>query len=426
MLRTVSFVGGRPRPVARRLWDAHDGGFPAGLVHLVERCSPTPVRVIDRRRAPSAQPCPIADAPSWLRPYQLEGVKRVLERERGILYMATGSGKTNAAVALAVLVPVRWGFLVHRSNLVEQAAERYEKWGGGLKVGRVVEGRWRIPKNADVVCASFQSVYAALKKRDPRARALLDSFEGLVVDEVHCLAADTLQQVAMSTPNARWRVGLSGTPLSRGDRKNVLVMAPLGPVIHRVTAEELVAGGVLAKPRVQMVRVEQEGDGWPTYQGAYGALVVRSGPRNRALVELALRCEKPALLFVKEVDHGKALAKYLQRAGVRAEFVWGAHSAEWRASLASQLARGQLDVVVCSVVWQEGVDIPALRTIIQGASGKSVIAAIQKVGRGTRKEGGKEEFRVYDVMDVGNGWLEEHSRQRVKAYRAEGYEVSGG
>lgn len=424
VLKTVAFIGGRPRPQARVLWNRSDGSFPAGLVHLVVRNSPTKVQVLDRRPAPSAQPDWSVDL-SWLRDYQLAGVKAAAERERGLLYMSTGSGKNSLAVGLAQAVPVRWGFFVHRSSLVEQAAQRYESQGG-LRVGRVVEGRWQVSPKDEVVCASFQSVHAALRRGDPRARVLLDSFEGMIIDECHSLGGDSYSEVAMGTRNARWRIGLSGTPLSRGDRKNVLVMAPLGPVIHRVTATELVERGLLARPRVRMVPVEQVDLGWPTYQGAYGALVVRSAPRNRALVEIAMRCGKPAFLFVKEVDHGRAVAKYLQRAGVKAEFVWGAHSAEWRKELVSQLERGALDIVICSVIFQEGVDVPSLRSIIIGAAGKSTIATIQRAGRGIRKDQGKEEFWVYDIEDRGNKWLEEHSKERAAAYRREGYEVQGG
>lgn len=425
VLKTVTFVGGRPRPVARVLWSRSDGSFPAGLVHLVERNSPTKVQVLDRRPAPSAWPDWSVDL-SWLRDYQLAGVKAATERERGILNIVTGGGKTHLAVALAVLIPVRWGFLVHRSNLVEQAAARYRTWGGGLSVGTVHEGRWQVHSSDQVVCASYQSLHAALRKGDPRARELLESFEGVVGDEAHTAAADSYGQVLMATRNARWRIGLSGTPLARGDRKNVLVMAPFGPVIHRVTATDLVGRGVLARPKVRMVPVEQDGEGWPTYQGAYGALVARSTARNRALVETAMRCEKPAFLFVKEVDHGKALTKYLQRAGVKAEFVWGAYSADWRKNLVKQLERGALDVVVCSVVFQEGVDVPSLRSVINGAGSKSVIATIQRAGRGIRKDEGKDEFTIYDIEDRGNKWLEEHAKERLAAYRREGYEVRGG
>ncbi len=419
VFRTVSFKGGRPHQEQTRLWSPIDGSFPQGLVHLVKRNSPTKVEVHDLRPAPS--PDSAADV-GWLRDYQLGAAKSASDKRRGILAVATGGGKTEIACALARMFPVRWGFLVHRAGLVNQAADRYERRCPELNVGRVREGEWLVPKDPNVVCASFQSLHAGLKSGDPRTRRLLQSFEGIVCDESHTVGAETYEAVAQACTNAHLRIGLSGTPMARSDRRSVLVVATLGPVIHTVTTTELVERGVLAKPRVRMVPVTQTAE-YPTYQGAYGGLVVRGSARNAALVRAAQRCEKPAFLFVKEIGHGKALVKYLQRAGVKAEFTWGEHSAEWQARLIKNLERGALEVLVTSVVMQEGIDVPCLRSVIIGSSGKSIIASIQRVGRGTRKEEGKDEFWVYDIDDRGCDVLERHSKERAAAYRREGYEV---
>jgi superfamily II DNA or RNA helicase len=252
--------------------------------------------------------------------------------------------------------------------------------------------------------------------------------EGVVALNCHTLPADTFWSVAMATANAAYRIGLSGTPLARGDRRSVQAIAALGPVIFRLRADALVAQGILAKPRIRMAILPQE-SGKPTWQGVYGELVVRSKARNAVLVEMARRCERPGLLFVKEVAHGKAIERALWAAGVRAGFVWGTHSSEYRKAMVRRLERADLDVLVCSVVFQEGIDIPSLRAVIVGSGGRSVIAAIQRVGRGTRIERNaagevtKDTFEVWDVADRGQDWMERAAKERRAAYLKEGYEV---
>lgn len=232
----------------------------------------------------------------------------------------------------------------------------------------------------------------------------------------------------MATTKAAYRVGLSGTPLARGDRRSVQAIAALGPVIYRQRADELVKAGILARPQIKMAVVAQACSR-PTWQGVYGDLVVRSAKRNAALVTMAQRCEKPALLFVKEVAHGKHLERALLNAGLRAGFVWGSHGSAYRRSMISRLVRADLDVLVCSVVFQEGVDIPSLRSVIVASGGRSVIAAIQRVGRGTRIERNhagvviKDSFEVWDVADRGHDWMERAAKERRRAYLHEGYET---
>lgn len=426
---TTAFRGAGRRPQQRTVsLLGRDATFPTGLLHHVREAAGAAgvdVQVRDARTAPGARD-PGADT-AWLRDYQAAAVDAVAAHTRGILHMPTGSGKTEVACALTLALPGRWGFLVHRAGLMDQAARRYEARTRCV-AGRIAEGAWNEGDGA-FTAATFQSVHAALARGCARTRGWLEQLDGLLVDEAHTLPADTFYRVAMATPNAYWRVGLSGTPLARGDRRSVLAVAALGPVIYRLRAEELVRQGVLARPRVRLLPVTHTNIRATTWQGVYGECVVRSPARNGALVAAAVAAERPALLFVKEVAHGRALERALGRAGLRADFVYGAHSAEHQRGVIHRLVQGALDVVVCSVVLQEGIDIPELRTVIVGSAGKSVIATLQRLGRGMRVERDaagnvvKDVFTVIDVEDRGSPWLEKHTRARVRAYTGEGFET---
>jgi superfamily II DNA or RNA helicase/intein/homing endonuclease len=232
----------------------------------------------------------------------------------------------------------------------------------------------------------------------------------------------------------------SGTPLARADEDNLLTIGALGPVIYRVMPDRLVQAGILAAPHIRMVRVRQQSLK-PTWRGVYSESVVKSTVRNRRVVDAVAQAPKPCLVFVQQVKHGKELTDRLVRAGITAEFTWGEKETAARRAAIDRLERGEVETLVCNVIFQEGVDIPTIRSVVIAAGGQSVIAALQRIGRGMRadKATGKRTFDVIDFLDVGCGcvqnhgrdekphsgckWLERHSRARRAAYRSDGYEV---
>ncbi len=404
-----------------RMFDIFTGTFPTGLLPLVRKAGPMEgfqIDLLDSRKKP-CEPDWTVDL-KWLRDYQLAAVRNAVAFGRGIISAPTGSGKTELAIALHQVLSCRWLFLVHRTTLVEQAAERFT-----LRTGQTAdiigEGRWE-NTGATFTCASFQSIYSALKRKDPRVLVLLQQIQGLLVDEVHVLPSDTYWRVSMTTQQAYYRFGLSGTPLARGDRRSLLAIASTGPIIYRIQPDVLIEAGVLAKPRIQLVPVAQLST-CKTWQGVYGECIVRSRTRNQTIVDCAKRAEKPCLVFVKEIQHGRLLTERLLKADLRAEFVFGADSTPERQAATRRLVRGDLDVLVSSVIFQEGVDIPQLRSVVIANGGRSVIAALQRIGRGMRVTADKNTFQVWDVADHGCKLLERHTKARVRAYTSQGYET---
>lgn len=424
---------GANMPTKFQLFEVFKSRFPAGLLPIVRDAAEeagVTIEIGDARDAVCA-PDDAADL-GWLRDYQREAVEQVVRKERGILHMVTGSGKTEVAVGLTRRLPCLWLFVVHRNNLVEQAAERYER-RTFLTAGRIMEGQWDIPRECTFICASLQSLYAGLKQGKGRTLALLKHAEGLIVDECHTLPADSFKMVVNATTNARYRVGLSGTPLARGDRRSVEAIGAIGPVIYRIRPETLIDAGVLAKPTIKMLRCGHEVSDAETHQSWYGEAIVRNATRNRLIAEAVNRSEKPCLVFVREIRHGKMLEKYLAKMGLQVGFTWGSHSVEMRKRSVRDLESARLDVLICSVIFQEGQDIPDLRTVVIASGGKSVIAALQRIGRGMRVAKGKDTVTVYDLHDEGCGdpackhrscrWHTEHTRERLAAYSSEGHDV---
>ena len=400
-----------------RLFNLIDRTFPTGLLSMVcKHLKSLDISFVVEEKFKNAA---LTDHDlAWLRPEQKEAVNRVIARKNGILWLPTGAGKTEIAIGLTVKIKTRWLFIVHKKDLLHQTAERYEK-RTGMKAGKIGDGIFDVQ---DFTVATFQTLSRGLKTRDRRVTEFLPKIGGVIHDECHTAPAASSLAVLMGLDNAVYRVGLSGTPLARGDKRSIYAIGALGPVIYRIRPEVLIEAGRLAKPYIHMPELTQESSK-PTWQGVYGECIVRSAKRNKMLTEFAKLADKPALLFVKEVKHGHELERRIRKAGVSCEFLWGEKSTAKRDAAVRRLVTGDIDVLIVSVIFQEGTDIPDVRSVIVGSAGKSAIAAIQRVGRGMRIVEGKKEFYVYDVFDNGHRTLKKWSKERKAAYEAEGYEV---
>lgn len=411
------------------------GQFLAGFLPMVlERAAKKHVRVevVDRRTPPCS-----ADAKAdinWLRDYQMEAIFAAKKWHRGIFHHATGAGKTELMIALGELYPVRWLILVNEKTLLAQTRKRWAERTGEV-VGQIGDGVWN-PKRITV--AMWQSVRKAMRSRLKEHKAFFASILAVAADECHGVASKSLRYIFSHLPNAYYRYGFSGTPFGRSDKKSVYVIGCIGPRIHRVRAVDLIDREVLARPKITLVEV-----GHPSMAGSfndvYELAVVRSSKRYRAIERYAKKVAKPALLFVRHVTHGRILEKKLRAAGLQVEFVWGEKKTPQRQAAIRRLVHGDTDIIVCNVVFQQGIDIPELQSVIHAGGMKSIIMTLQNLGRGMRRKDSKgrvtkDEFEVIDIFDATCGcsgktrhrsckWLDRHSRTRKKTYLAEGYSV---
>jgi len=401
--------------------------FPSGLVEMVEVAAAEDegfyVERVDKRNRPTDEFR--EDRLGWLYDYQLKGVRAAHRSTRGILSLATGSGKTEIGIGLSLAIPVKWLFLVDSKDLMYQTAARYHN-RTGLVAGTIGDGRWgEYPGHgvSGLNCATFQTLYRHLD--DERTQRLLASTGGLIVDEAHTLPASTFWRVSQAC-GAYWRLGLSATPLDREDRRSILTVAALGPIIYRVPPQDLIAAGAVARPRITMVPYQHPR---PTpgsrrkWDKVYRDGVSRNAHRNRFTASVVVRAAKPSLVFVKHTKHLFSLQAALQQEGLVTEVAHGKHSSWKRRETMEAANRGDVDAVVCTVVFQKGIDIPELRSVVNAAAGRSAIASLQRLGRGMRNTPSKDEFELWDIADEGDPMLEKHSRTREKTYRDEGYEV---
>jgi superfamily II DNA or RNA helicase len=428
--------GRQPETVTDSMLHPVSDVMPAGLAILARSAAVragVALTIQDDRDAPSAAPEPAADV-SWLRDYQLDAALAFVRAGgRGIVKAPTASGKTEILVGLTRLLPVEWLMCVHRTDLVAQAAERYFL-RTGERAGTFERGEWK-RGTCNLTVSTFQSIARSMKTVESGGSrgvtnhafglgALLHGIEGLAVDECHAVPADQFYGVTQELGRARYRLGLSGTPLDRGDRESLRAVGALGPLVYSIPAKLLIDRGLLSRATVRMVRVVQQSwlDDW---RRVYSELVVGSPMRNARVAEVAaLEARFPCLLFVDELAQGRDVEHRLRVLGIKARFVSGKDALEARRRSVKKLVEGGTEVLICNVIFQEGIDIPELKSVVVACGKSSVVATLQRMGRGMRTcADGDDTFELWDVLDVGQKWLEQHALDRKAAYEREGYVV---
>ncbi len=400
-------------------------GFSSGFVHMVVKRARELGKacvVIDERSIPEGVEAPKGTAGAWLRPDQREAVNACLERRRGIVVLPTGLGKTECFIALMQAVPLRWIVMVDTRDLLRQMAERFEL-RTGERAGCVGDGIFE-PRRVTV--ATFQTCHK--RGGEPEMRRFLEAAGGVVVDEAHILSGKEYSGVLFALPNAYYRLGFTATALDRGDEKDFMMIGNLGPVIHVVRLADAIQAGRLAETEIVMVRYHQPRASGPpdiVYEAAVTLNQIRNGLIASIVADERL-CPRPTLVFVKAIQHGKKLEEAITKLGIRdVEYVHGQHSAGARKAAIKRLECGNTQVLITSKIFNKGIDIPSVESLFNAAGGSSIVDAMQKLGRGTRKTATKSRMRFWDIHDEGGARsIAFQAFKRARTYRERGLPVS--
>ena len=388
-----------------------------------------------------------------LRDYQLAVVKDAINNrlldgrwQRGVLKVATGGGKTEIAVGLYQCNHLPTVFLVHRKDLMEQAAQRFEKYG--IECGRIGDSEFTL-KYETITVATIQTIWRILKNEDdPRneqLKALFETTEQLFFDEAHLMAADidkgnTFIKISKMFEQADVRWGLTATPFIKDDDySNNLLRGATGNLLCDISNKALIDKKFLTPPKVKMITVEhpqhyediltgvvreQPSGRGVKWNEIYDYVITSSPSRNFAIIKAIEEAPKPCLVLLQRKKH----LEYLLEMGMPDyPVLTGSDSKKVRMDTIQKIRSGELEVIVCTTIFDEGVDIPELRSVIMGGGGKSKIKTLQRLGRGLRLAEDKEEVLIVDFLDFNPatpGWLAgKHSKLRMKTYREEGFTV---
>lgn len=337
------------------------------------------------------------------------GVKSFEEKGGGVLSLPPGYGKTVCALALSAQLKVRTMIVVHKEFLANQWRDRIQHFCPSATIGRVQGDTFDTEK--DFVIAMIQTM--CMREFDKKA---FDSIGLLVVDEAHHIGAPAFSQF-MFKICPRYTLGLTATP-ERKDGLTRLLYWFLGPEFFKV---ERVNQGTT---KVTTLNYTDEAFKEAPPVTRFGQLnmagminiVTELEARNDLIVQTAegaLADGRRVLILSDRREH----CFYLQnRLGSNAKlYVGGMKEKDLEESAKSPI------VIATFQLAHEGLDIPALDTVIL-ATPKSDIK--QSIGRIMRETKGKvNDPLIYDIADSWSVFFAMY-RKRLKVYKEGGFEVS--
>ncbi|CAD5378974.1 conserved hypothetical protein [Pseudomonas sp. OF001] len=314
---------------------------------------------------------------------------------RGLVVLATGLGKTwLAAFDVKQMGARRVLFVAHREEILNQAAATFARIQPTASIG-FYRGQQR-DNQVDILCASVQT----LGKAEHLQRFKAQHFDYLVVDEFHHASAPTYRRLLQHFAPA-FLLGLTATP-DRTDNADILALCD----DNLVYASDLFCG-VTEKLLVPfhyygVFDSDVDYQAIPWRNGRFdpellGNKLATLGRARHALSTWRLHAQQRTLAFCVSTRHADFMADYFRKQGVRAAAVY-ADSQLSRGEALEQLSAGQLQVLFSVDLFNEGVDLPSIDTVMMLRPTESKILFLQQLGRGLRKADGKDKLVVLDFV----------------------------
>lgn len=339
--------------------------------------------------------------------------ERAHGRSRNLLVAATGTGKTVVAAfdyrrtCEQVHHRPRLLFVSHRIEILQQALRAYREILRDGGFGQLLSGNFT-PSNYDHLFATIDSL---------TAKQLLDTlgtdyWHTVVIDECHRIASDRFDALATRiTPKIL--LGLTATP-ERTDGK------PISPYFHSrpdgSPAVELRLWDALDlqllapfeyyacddETNFSHVPWNRVGE-----QQAIAALVSNNDVRARLVLREWQRLSASpragrALMFCVSVEHALFMTDFLNRFGFPSLCLHGGTPKDQRDTARTQLEQGDVCVLVTVDLYNEGVDLPSVDTLLLLRPTQSALLFQQQLGRGLRLFPGKESCLVLDFIGQHN------------------------
>lgn len=350
-------------------------------------------------------------------PYQQEILDRLkAERDirrhfRNLVVAATGTGKTVISAfdyrrfrSENAGKPCRLLFVAHRKEILEQSIKCFRGVLHDPNFGELFVGEHR-PDSLDNLFVSVQT----LNSRALTEAVSEDFYDFIIVDEFHHAAAPTYQQL-LNYFKPRILLGLTATP-ERMDGENILRWFD-----NRIAAEIRLPEAIDRKllcpfqyfgisDSVDLSDVKWNRGG---YERSALSKVYTGNDMRVFLILKQLRKYVTDMDGVKGLgfcvskEHARYMSDKFNEAGIASECLTADSDNEFRRSVSKRLSDGELRFIFTVDLFNEGVDIPAINTIMFLRPTESLTVFLQQLGRGLRLYNGKECLTVLDFIGQAN------------------------
>lgn len=337
-------------------------------------------------RPPAPRPVQ-RDALTALEQTRLEGFRR------GLVVMATGLGKTwLAAFDTARPKFRRVLFVAHREEILRQSLEVFRRVQPDADLGLYYGGAKQ--SDARILFAGVQTLAGSLDRFEP------DRFDYIVIDEFHHAAARSYRRV-IEYFQPGFMLGLTATP-NRMDSADLLALCS-DNLVYECPLTEGIERGDLSPFRYFGIADDVDYAPIPWRGGRFdpAALTEAVETRERAQHALDVWRDKGGgrtLAFCVTVSHADFMAEFFQSNGVAAAAVHSGPTSAPRAGSVEQLRAGELQVICTVDMFNEGLDVPEIDTVLMLRPTESPVVFLQQLGRGLRRNDGKAALTAIDFI----------------------------
>ncbi len=358
--------------------------------------------------APGRSPVPTLLVDVFPKPHQAVALEALdSERSRGhcrnLVVSATGTGKTwIAAFDFKQLRLQGLGasmlFIAHREEILLQSQQIFQLVLRKQDFGEFLVGGKR-PSSGHHVFASVQSLVNRIDEIRP------DEFQVVIVDEFHHAAAASYDRI-LSHLNPGILLGLTATP-ERTDGKSVLDWFD-GRIAYESRLWDALEQGLLCPFHYFGVN---DGTDLSTVRFQHGRYVqgdldnVLTGDHARAIrIRQAVEdlvtdpYQMRALGFCAGVEHAHFMAEEFQRFGYPAVALDAKSPRDQRHAALIALRQGEIRAIFAVDLFNEGVDLPEVDTVLMLRPTESATVFLQQLGRGLRWAEGKRVLTVLDFV----------------------------
>jgi superfamily II DNA or RNA helicase len=325
------------------------------------------------------------------------------ERQKGrtVVIIPSGAGKTHLAAFHTLQAKDKnILYVAHRNEILEQASKIFMQVHGVdySKIGFINQSKKDFDK--DILFATNNSL--ARKKTIEELDAMGKRFDCMIVDEFHHVNAQTYQTL-LETIDHKFMLGLTATPY-RLDGKDVLAQAD-NNIVYEMSLKEGVDRKILVPfmyyglhDNIDYSDIEWQGYKYKESDLDKKLLIDKRDNQIIKEYQEYIGTKRPTVGFCVSVKHCERITAKFRSKGINAHYIDYTIPIHERIKIINDFNDGKFPMLFTISVLEEGVDFPHCQGVLFLRPTFSKRVFFQQLGRGLRKNEGKQNVVVLDFI----------------------------
>lgn len=337
---------------------------------------------------------------------KLQVERDIYGRMKNLLVAATGVGKTVISAfdyrrfKREHRQQAKLLFVAHREEILKQSLDTFRAILKDFNFGDLLVGNYE-PGSLDHLFVSIQS----FNSKRLYEHTTSDFYDFIIIDEFHHAAADSYQKL-LDHYQPKILLGLTATP-ERMDGKNILsyfdetiaAEMRLTEAINQKLLSPFQYFCVSDVVDLSKLKWSRKGYEIKELENVYTSNSLRSNNIVKSVYKYVTDIDQvKGLGFCVSIEHAKYMADFFNAAGIPSVALYGNVNAKIRQDAKDRLVIGEIKFIFVVDLYNEGIDIPEVNTILFLRPTESLTVFLQQLGLGLRIHEEKECLTVLDFV----------------------------